>query len=266
VWLSALLVGLLAGCGGFSEDNGQRSGSTEGNGRTEIIFLHHSTGGVIWEGGLEAWLKDYNAAHGTDYTIVERDFPGEGYPWENYPYDYWNIWVEHAGERRYKKQDTLEILTKSYDVIIWKHCFPVSLVEPDGDDPDVGSAVKTLGNYRLQYQALKEKMHQFPATQFIVWTGAAMLTDKSDEASARRAQEFFEWVKGTWDEPGDNIYVWDFRQLETESGLYLLDRYAEGPGDPHPNEAFAVRVAPYLGQRIVDVIEQRGDTGSLTGE
>ena len=70
----------------------------------------------------------------------------------------------------------------------------------------------------------------------------------------------------TWDEPGDNIYVWDFRQLETEGGLYLLNEYAAAPGDSHPNSAFATRVAPYLGQRIVDVIEGRGDSGSLTGQ
>jgi len=33
-----------------------------------------------------------------------------------------------------------------------------------------------------------------------------------------------------------------------------------------PKEAFAQRVAPLFGQRIVDVLEGRGDTGSLTGQ
>jgi hypothetical protein len=257
----AMAMGMV-GCGGdsASEDpNLAREG-------VHIIFLHHSTGGVIWEGGVADWFEDYNGAHGTDYLISERAYPGDGYPWANYPYDYWNIWIEHEGDRPYKKQDTLEILTQDYEVIIWKHCFPVSAVEPDTGSADLASEVQSLENYKLQYEALKEKMYEFPDTQFIVWTGAALVAGATDEDSARRAQEFFDWVKESWDEPGDNIHLWDFWQLETEGGLYLLDDYAADPADSHPNASFATRVAPYFAQRIVDVIEGRGDTGSLTGE
>ena len=233
---------------------------------TPIIFLHHSTGGVIWEGGVESWIQDYNADHSTDYAIVERAFPGEGYPWNNYPYDYWNIWVEHEGERRYKKQDTLEILTPDYELIVWKQCFPVSGMVADSGDPDISSEVKSAENYKLQYQALKEKMHQFPETNFLVWTGAALVAEATDAESAQRAEAFFDWVIEDWDEPGDNIFIWDFWQLETEGGLYLLDEYAAGPGDSHPTSAFAADVAPLLAQRIIDVLEGRGDSGSLTGQ
>ena len=233
---------------------------------TPIIFLHHSTGGVIWEGGVESSLESYNSDHDTDYAIVERAFPGDGYPWENYPYDYWNIWVEHEGDRRYKKQETLEILTADYDLIVWKHCFPVSGMEPDSGEPDISSAVKSAENYKLQYQALKEKMHQFPETKFLVWTGAALVAEANDAESARRAEAFFDWVIEEWDEPEDNIYLWDFWQLETEGGLYLREEYAAGPGDSHPGSAFAADVAPLLAQRIVDVLEGRGDSSTLTGQ
>jgi hypothetical protein len=85
------------------------------------------------------------------------------------------------------------------------------------------------------------------------------------EEQARRAEAFFQWVVEAWEEPGDNIHLWDFRQLETEGGLYLRDEYAAGPTDSHPNGAFAARVAPLFAQRVVDVIEGRGDEGSLTG-
>ena len=253
----ALLVGCLPSNDEPAPDEG---------GGPRIIFLHHRTGGVIWNGGVSDWLDDHNAANGTDYRMWERAYPGDGYPWENYPYDYWNIWIKHEGNRRYKKQDTLEILTQDYEVIVWKHCFPVSSVESDSGSPDVASSVKSLENYKVQYEALKAKMHAFPETQFIVWTGAALVAGATDEGSAQRAREFFDWVKESWDEPGDNIYVWDFWQLETEGGLYLLDEYAAGPSDSHPNESFATRVAPFFAQRIVEVIEGRGDTGSLTGQ
>ena len=71
---------------------------------------------------------------------------------------------------------------------------------------------------------------------------------------------------GVWDEKGDNIFVWDFYQLETEGGIYLKMGYANGLRDPHPRPDFAGRVAPLLGQRIIDVVNGKGDSTSLTGE
>jgi len=68
-----------------------------------------------------------------------------------------------------------------------------------------------------------------------------------------------------WVEPGDSIYIWDFFELETEGGLYLKNEYAQSPTDSHPNPTFSARAAAYLCNRIIDVIEGRGDTDSLTG-
>lgn len=229
----------------------------------KIIFLHHSTGGVIWGGGVEGWFSTYNGSKGTSYQITAPDYPDAPYPWANYPYDYWNIWINHAGNAEYEGNETLEMLTQQYDVIVWKHCYPVSGVGPDTGSPSISSEAKTLENYKLQYAALKDKMHSFPSTLFVVWTGAALKQSETNAEDAERAKQFFDWVKGTWDEKGDNVFVWDFWQLETEGGLYLLDAYAT---DSHPNDTFAAKAAPLFAQRVVDVIEGRGDTGSLTGE
>jgi hypothetical protein len=230
---------------------------------TRIILLHHSTGEVIWNGGVPDWFVSYNTAHRTRYVIEEQAFPsGDSYPWENYPYDYWNIWVKHAGRTAYRGQPTLEMLTKEYQLIVFKHCFPVSGIEPDGT-PDVSSSDKTLANYKLQYAALKEKLRSFPSVRFVVWTGAALLPSETYPEQTDRAKQFFEWVKGVWDEKGDNIFVWDFFALETNGGKFLAT--ANGSEDSHPNEAFAARVAPLLCQRLVDVIAGRGDTTSVTG-
>ena len=35
----------------------------------KVIFLHHSTGGVIWNGGVASWFDDYNAANSTSYDV-----------------------------------------------------------------------------------------------------------------------------------------------------------------------------------------------------
>lgn len=246
-----------------------------------IGFLHHSTGYVVWMGttsrisakvfnktALGSWITDFNKQNGTSYTIDQQDFPNTsgGYPWANYPYDYYNIWVKNAGETAYQGEPTLEMLTKDYDVIVWKHCFPVGNIQPNTGNPSVDSDVKSLENYKLQYAVLKEKMRSFPETRFVVWTGAALTEAATTPDEAQRAREFFDWVKAEWDEPGDNIFLWDFYELQTGGGLYLKPEHATAPDNSHPTAEFGQMVAPLLGQRIVDVITGKGDSASLTGE
>jgi len=249
--------------------------------QTNIIFLHHSTGRYIWSGGLskierklgwfkgdvEKWFNNYNETHNKNYNITETDFPKKSpYGWSNYPYDYYNIWVKNAGDKPYKEEPTLEILTKKYDVIIFKHCFPVSGIKADELNNDINSDSKTLGNYKLQYAALKEKLLEFPETKFIVWTPTALVENDSNKDEAERANEFSEWVKTIWDTKGDNIYLWDFRELQTEGGLFFKNEYSSGSNDSHPNREFSKTVAPYFCKRIVNVIEGNGDNTSLTGK
>lgn len=257
----------------FASEQNMKKGSS-------IVFLHHSTGQNILKGdvgkikyklfkkgALEKWLEDYNKENGTAYTFNHQNFPkSKPYGWNNFPYDYYKIWVENAGNKPYKEEPTLEMLTQDYDTIVWKHCFPVSYIkEPEGT-PDIASPIRTLDNYKLQYNALKEKMHQFPDTTFVVWTGATNVKKVIAEDAAKRMKEFVDWVVNEWDEPGDNIFLWDFYSLETEGGLYLKDEYAAGPEDSHPNVQFSSTVAPYFGQRIVSILEGKGDSTSLTGK
>ncbi len=236
------------------------------NADINILFFHHSTGRNIWKGGVKEWFEKYNMDHDTNYSIVDQDLPKRTpYGWNNYPFDYWKIWVDNTGDKPYKDEPTLEMITKKFDVVIWKHCFPCSNIEPDNGEPDITSNRKTIGNYKVQYKALKEKMKEFPETKFIVWTGASLVKDNTDEPAAVRAKEFFDWVREEWDEKGDNIFIWDFQSLETEGGLYLKDEYAKDPSNSHPNEDFSRRIAPLFCQRIVDVIEGRGDSGNIDG-
>ncbi|HWQ10335.1 MAG TPA: hypothetical protein VN436_14540 [Holophaga sp.] len=240
-------------------------------GTAKIAYLHHSTGGCVWDGGVPGFFTSYNQANGTDYGITSITYPdtSNGYPWANYPYDYWNLWVRHTGSSQDQQELNLDQLAAQYDVIVFKHCFPVSAIGPDSDcvPASVSSEVKTVANYKLQYEALKARMKAFPGTKFIVWTGAALKQGETTEAQALRAKAFFDWVKASWDVPGDNIFVWDFWTLETAGTtgtLYLNDAYAQG--DSHPADAFCRTVAPFVSRRIVDVIEGRGDTGTLTGQ
>jgi hypothetical protein len=232
-----------------------------------IIFLHHSTGHCIWNGGVPEWFKKHNEENKANLEITEKAFPNaQPYGWNNYPYDYWNIWINHAGSAAFMGEPTLEMLARQYDVIIWKHCFPVSSVKEDTGKPDVTSPEKRLENYKAQYAALMQKMHSFPKTTFIVWTAAALVKGNTNEQDARRAKAFVDWTVKEWDRKGDNVFLWDFNVLETEGGLYLKDEYAGSPTDSHPNADFSKRVAPNFCRRIVDVLQGKGDKANLTGK
>ena len=256
--------------------------------KVRIILLHHSTGEILWENGLPQYFKAWNQAHGTRYEVTEQYYPNttrghtwllrllraklfdrlvNHYPWENYPYDYWNLWVAHTGKDRDRAELNLDDLVRSYDVVIFKHCYPVSNVKADDGHPSVSSHEKTLANYQLQYEALKARMHQFPEKRFIVWTPTALHRATTNPEDAGRANQFSTWVKQTWDQKGDNIFVWDWRQLETGGeGLYIKPELAEKPDSDYPSPAFAAQASALLGKRIVDVIEGRGDESSLTGQ
>ncbi len=256
-----------------------------------IIFLHHSTGNCIWNGDqskpgfllgkifrkisgkpnrhalIPSLLKRYNKDHGSNYFIDERSFPSDQpYGWHNYPFDYYNIWVKNAGHSSFLEEPTLEILSQDYQVIIFKHCFPVSSIQPDQDTVDINSDYKSLDNYKLQYMALRDKLHQFNDTKFIIWTGAALVKSQTNEEEAKRSRDFFTWVKNEWDLPNDNIFIWDFYELQTEGQLYFQDKYARSPEDSHPGYAFSDRAGRLFFNRLMDVITSNGSTTSLTGE
>lgn len=240
--------------------------------KCNIIFLHHSTGQLIYNAGqkpnrilkrlfpksayVPKWFADYNAKNNTNYQITEQFFPkSTPYGWNNYPYDYYNIWVKNAGEQTFLEEPTLEILTKQYDLIIFKHCYPVSNVDSDIHKPDVNSKEKRLENYKLQYAALKQKLYEFPNTKFLIWTGAAQVMSNVTKEQAMNARAFFDWVRYDWGNANDNIYIWDFYDLETEGDLYLKIENAQSNKNSHPGESFAKRAAPLFCKKIIEVIQ-----------
>ncbi len=240
----------------------------------KIIFLHHSTGRIIYDGHnqynriirkifqlqsyVPKWIKNHNQINGTNYQITEQYFPQkETYGWNNYPYDYYNIWIKNAGEQPFQSEPTLEILTKKYNLIIFKHCFPVSNILEDINRPDINSTEKRIENYKLQYIALKRKLNEFPNTKFLIWIGPALLEANTTKEQALRAKVFFDWVRNVWNTGDDNVFLWDFYELETEGTLFMKTENSINPMNSHPGKSFAQRVAPLFCQRIVDVIEGR---------
>ncbi|MBE9510639.1 MAG: hypothetical protein IMY71_07165 [Bacteroidetes bacterium] len=257
-----------------------------------IVFLHHSTGENIWNGNrstplskiiekisvrlsykfykkaaIPKLLKKFNKDFNKNYIINERVFPKKSpYGWNNYPYDYYNIWVKNAGNTPFMDEPTLEMLSKEYQIIIFKHCFPVSNIQADRDSSEINSDFKSLRNYKLQYLALRDKLLEFPDTKFILFTGAAQVKSQISEIEAKRAKEFFDWVVNEWDLPDDNIFIWDFFYLQTNGEFYFKDNYAQSINNSHPNEDFSGYASGLLFNRIIDVIDYNGSNTTLIGE
>jgi hypothetical protein len=210
---------------------------------------------LVGSSDVKKYFREYNKKSGTTLHIDECVFPKKHpYGWRNYPYDYYNIWVKNGGEKPYLEEPTLEMLTKKYDVIVFKHCYPVSKILEDTGIPDIDSDIRRLENYKLQYTALKSKMHDFPDCKFIVWSPAVLIKNLLHEDEASRTFEFYKWIREEWDQKGDNIFIWDFYKYETEGGIYMLDKYASGPSNSHPNRDFSARLAPLFCKFIIDVI------------
>jgi hypothetical protein len=241
-------------------------------GDQKIILLRHSTGGNLYtEGNVAAWFDTYNSNNGTSYDISIRAYPTSPYPWNNYPYDYWNLWVNPSGPADASDPDidTIEHLAEDYDVIIWKHCYPGSDILADTGSPDVSSSRKSLENYKLQYRALRAKFDSMPNSIFIVWTLAPRHRLATNVDNATRARQFVDWVRDDWltedSQSHPNIYIFDFWgnaaeessspvQGQTNTLKYAYERSHSG-SDSHPNTLANQTIGPVFAQRIVDVIE-----------
>jgi len=236
-----------------------------------IIFLHHSTGEGVYNGGdgLPQWFNNYNTNHSSSYVISELAYPNTPYEWANYPYDYWNLWV-NAGQCDNTSEGIrcLDWFTANYNVIIFKHCFPGAGIVADIGSPLVSSGTKSIENYKLQYRALRALMDSYPTNKFIVWTLAPLHRNATDTESAARAREFVNWVKGDWltedAKTHPNICIFDFFGYAAESNpapvngnVNCLKYEYEGDhngDDSHPNAIANSTIMPLFGQFIVDVI------------
>jgi hypothetical protein len=239
------------------------------------IFLHHSTGeGVFVEGKVASWINNYNSANKTSYSVTERPFPDTPYPWENYPYDYWNLWINGQCNTTNPNIQCLNTILQTYDAVIFKHCFPGAGIAADNATPSVSSPLKTLANYKLQYRALRDLMDQYPAKKFIVWTLAPLHRLETTTQEAARAREFVNWVKSGWlTEDGKshpNIFIFDFFGLVAESnptpvnGKVNCLKYEYEKShtvvDSHPNTLANTTVGPIFAQFVVNTLK-----GQATG-
>ncbi len=246
----------------------------------KAIFLHHSTGNAVYtQGNVKKWITNFNAQNNTTFSITEFSYPDTPWPWSNYPYDYWKLWIDGSCDNTQDKIQCLDKLCQDYELVIFKHCFPGAHILRDTDNGNVTSSKKTLNNYKLQYWALLRLLDQHPANKFLVWTLAPLHRNATDAGEAQRAAEFVDWVKNSWlKEDGKshpNVFIFDFFSLAAElnknpdSGMQYCLKYAyegdhEGT-DSHPNlvanqtigPLFAAEITHVLGTNIIDAVNHQ---------
>jgi len=231
----------------------------------KIIFLHHSTGRNVYNTGeVRGRLTGYNYSHKTTHQIFERWYPDA----PNYPYDYWNLWINGACNSNKPGRECMNTLAKKYDVIIFKHCYPGSDLLPDNQRPSISSNQKTLGNYKLQYRTLRKMMDKYPDTIFIIWTLAPRHRLATNAGNASRARIFADWVRTDFltedGKPHPNIFIFDFWKIVAENNLNpargkvncLKYKYEKNHSnsDSHPNEAANKVAGPLFVKCIVESI------------
>lgn len=241
-------------------------------GNESVRVLTHSTGRNLYnDGGVSAWFTEYNADHGTDISISRVDFPSTPYPWNNYPYDWWNIWINGACEEGDVNLECIYNLAEQYDVVSWKQCYPGSDILEDLGTPDISSSRKSLENYKLQYRALREMMRQYNDTKFIVWTLAPRHRLATNEGNARRAGEFVEWVRDEWlfenDTDYPNIYIFDFWHLHADENNTLKYEYeiSHSSSDSHPNMLAREENGPRFAQFVANALRDEAYSNQFSG-
>lgn len=251
-----LLVFYFITLSGFSQKN-------------KAVFLVHSTGtGLYSQGKVADWVKTYNSANGTNFQITARTYPDTPWPWENYPYDYWKLWVNNSCNNSNPNIECLSSLANSNGLVIFKHCYPGASINPDTGIPSISSSRKSLENYKLQYRALRTLMDGMPDKKFMVWTLVPLHRLATTTEEAARAYEFVKWVKDQWlTEDGKlhaNIFIFDFYSLAAEMNekptngkQYCLKYEYEGShtsSDSHPNTLANQTIGPLFAQAVVNVL------------
>jgi hypothetical protein len=236
-----------------------------------VIFLHHSIGNNLFnQGNVAGWFDNYNQANGKSFHVVERTYPDSPWPWNNFPYDYWKLWIGGGCDSDNPNIECLNTLAANYDMVIFKHCAPGATIYPDNNDTDITSSFQTMANYQLQYRALRALFDSYPDTKFMVWTLAPWHRLSTNPEDAQRANEFVQWVKNDWltedGMPHPNIYEFDFFSLVAEldenpaNGVrYCLKYDYEGShtdADSHPNLAANELIGPLFSQAIVDAFAE----------
>jgi hypothetical protein len=210
-----------------------------------VFFIHHSTGEIYWEGGLEKALSDHNY---------------EGYaPWWDGPTDPPDFYVEFSDPEKWNII-TRENMPEGQErnIIIFKSCFPSSNIENDF----------MLEDYKNYYRQLFEIYAAHPDKVFVPMSTPPLLEANTSYDAAQRANQFEFWLSVNYvaeyekflESQGKpifkNLAPFQLHSILSDENGYLADKFQADPYDDHPNnysgEVVGEAMWPHLNKAIID--------------
>lgn len=189
-----------------------------------LFFMHHSTGQIYWDGGLESKLKAHN------YKGYAPWWPGGTDPGDFYS--------------EFKNADNWYVMTRENmpagrerDIILFKSCFPAS---------DIDSAAE-LEQYKTWYRQLFEIYAAHPHKLFVPMSTPPLLQVNSNVGNAARAGQFEDWLMSNYipeyrayltahGRPDyKNLAPFRLHSLLSDNQGFLAPSFQSSPTDDHPN-------------------------------
>jgi len=218
-----------------------------------IIFLHHSCGHNLIEGGnvrgglanlgYEFFDHGYN---GDGLRLADGSFAGESFnvPDDNTDPDGFAVIFSQP---LHDPPDNTFSHLMAYDVIVFKSCFPTSNIVDDGQ----------LDAYRSYYHTIRDTTDLYPQKLFVIVTPPPQVPNNTNAEEAGRARLFADWL-GSDDYLGGhaNLVTFDFFDLLAGDDSTLQPSYRVDEWDAHPNDLANQEIGPifvsFLDAAIMD--------------
>lgn len=236
-----------------------------------LVFIHHSTG--------ENWLADGYGGLGTALAANNYYVSDTNYGWGPRTYHRNLLQRDPIGDHTdildwpawFLEAESPEVLQDLYQedrqhaeytrladnpggenqVVVFKSCFPNSMLAGSPDDPPEEGDVLSVGSARHTYNRLLQYFITRPDKLFVVITAPPV----QDATFAANARAFNDWLVNDWlrenNYPYQNVAVWDFYNVLTapdnhhrlvSTGLkHITDQgsdtnaYPLSEGDDHPS-------------------------------
>ncbi len=232
---------------------------------TNVIFLHHSTGGNLinqggvrerfTEAGFDFWDHHYNQ---TGLSRPDGSSAGYNYriPGDNTdPDGLANIFAQPVYALPLNALSGL----LQHEVIVFKSCFPASNIVSD----------EQLEQDKVWYLGMRDVMDAHPDRVFVVMSPPPLNPAATTPEAAARARAFADWLTSDeYLEGHPNVFAFDFfDQLaeddpsSSEVNMLRAEYRLEGE-DSHPNQVANVTVGPIFAKAVMDAALNYRETGT----
>lgn len=220
----------------------------QAQGSIRIIWLHHSVGFGIIDGGVREGLtaRGYqffdHGYNGDGLRLADGSTPGANFdvPGDNTDPD--GLAAIFSQELHIPPDNTFSHLMQ-YDVIMVKSCFPTSNIADDGQ----------LEADKEYYRTIAGRMDEYPDKLLVIVTHPPQVPLSTNANEARRARALNDWLlSDEFQSAHAKLFVFDLFGRLAGSDNLLRANYRVSDDDAHPNE----RANAAVGPELVDFVDQ----------